>query len=98
MDGTRFLFNKGDTTIRWQSTDVEGADIIKQGHVCAIYDISLLHAHDAVLAMASDGNLNASVQWGEDGRIVWGSVHAMIGRMAHSQGGPDTTVERLAAS
>jgi hypothetical protein len=70
--GTRSLFNKGETAIRWQPTDGEGAEILKHGPLCAIYDSSVYADVDAVLALSSDDNLNAHVQMAEDEMQAFG--------------------------
>ena len=36
-DGSRTLFNKGDVSIRWPGADTEGALIVEQGPLCALY-------------------------------------------------------------
>ena len=66
-DGNRFLFNQGKTGIRWQEDDTEGKQIEEQGPLCAIYDGGLFMDSAAMHALASEDNLNASVQWREDG-------------------------------
>ena len=66
QEGTHSIFNNGEVPIRWQEADTEGAQILEQGPLCAMYGSSLLHDIDATSALASDDNLNAGVQWGED--------------------------------
>jgi hypothetical protein len=84
-EGIRTLFNNGDVPIRWQETDTEGLEIMARGPLCAIYDSSLLNDIDATNALASDDNLNAAVQWGEDEMQAFGRVHTMMDRLAPSQ-------------
>ena len=50
-DSNRTLFNKSDgLTIVWQPSDVEAAEISKQGPLCAIYESSIFEDLDAVSA------------------------------------------------
>ncbi len=63
MEGVHALFNNGEAGIRWQSADAGGADILKQGTLCAIRGSYLCHDNDAVLAQASEDDMSASVQW-----------------------------------
>ena len=97
-EGARSIFNKGDVPIRLQDTDTEGAQIIEQGPLCAMYDSSLLHDIDATSALASDDNLNAGVQWGQDEMQAFGRVHEMMVRLAPSQDGTALTLDSMLAS
>ena len=97
-EGVRSIFNKGDVRIRWQEADTEGAQILEQGPLCAIYGSSLLHDIDATSALASDDNLNAGVQWGEDEMQAFGRVHEMMERLAPSQEGTAATIDVMIAS
>ena len=74
----RYLCNQGEVLIKWQESDSEGAAIITQGPLCAIYTSDLLLNTDAMNALASDDNLNASVQLGEDEIQAFGRAHAMV--------------------
>jgi len=96
-DGKRTVFNKGEVHIRWQESDEEGLQIMHHGPMCAIYDSSLLHDTDAANALASDDNLNAAVQWGEDEMQAFGRVHEMMERTP-SQCGRPVTVDDMVAS
>ena len=93
-ESTRSVFNKGDVYIRWQETDTEGAQIIEQGPLCALYASSLLHDIDAASALASSDNLNASAQWAEDEMQAFGRVHEMMAR----QEGIPSTMDGMIAS
>ncbi|MDP6721474.1 MAG: hypothetical protein QGF59_22590, partial [Pirellulaceae bacterium] len=84
--------------IAWQSTDVVGADICKQGPLCAIYASSVFDDPDALNALASDDNLNSVVQLGEDEMQAYGRVCAMMSRLAHSQDAQATTIDTVVRS
>jgi len=98
-DGGRFLFNAGHAGIRWQETD-EGAQILEQGPLCVIYEYesSLFHDSDAMHALASEDNLNASMAWGDDEMQAFGRVHLLMGRLAPSQDDQSVTIAAVLAS
>ena len=73
-EGCRSIFNNGNVPIRWQEADTEGALILEQGPLCALYTSDLLHDLDATHALAADDNLNAGVQ-------AFGRVHEMMERL-----------------
>ena len=65
-DGGRTLYNDGKVPITWQDCDTEGQSIMEHGPMCAVYRSELFSDNDALVALASDDNLNAGVQMGED--------------------------------
>lgn len=98
QQGGRTLFNKGEVPIRWRDGDTEGAEIMSRGPLCAIYDSKLLDDPEALRALASDDNLNASVQWGEDEMQAYGRVHEVVERLAPSQDPPEESYGTVLAS
>ena len=64
--------------------------------MCQIYESSLLHDQDAATALASDDNLNATVQWGEDEMQSYGRGSDMVDRLANKDG--TTTIASLIAA
>ena len=79
-DGSRTLFNQGEVKIRWKDDDTEGATILEQGQVCAIYSSKLLQDEEAMNALCAEDNLNASVQWAEDEMQAFGRVDQIVRR------------------
>ena len=92
-EGGRTLFNDGKVAIRLRDDDDEGRLIKTKGPLCAVYDGELLRDNDAMNALTSEDNMNASVQLGEDEMVAFGKVHTMVSTMALSQGKESTTVE-----
>ena len=62
QDGGRTLFNEGWVPIRLREDDQDGADILEQGPVCAIYPSSLLDDEAAAQCLKSEDNPYAIVQ------------------------------------
>ena len=86
-DGGRALFNKQDgVPIVWKTDDYEGALIIEHGIKCQIYDSNLLYDTDAASALASEDNLNATVQWAEDEMQAFGRASEMVDRLSSADG------------
>jgi hypothetical protein len=97
QDGGRTLFNKQDgVPIVWKTDDYEGALILEHGIKCQIYDSSLLYDTDAASALASEDNLNATVQWGEDEMQAFGRASEMVDRLSSGDG--TTTIGLCIAS
>ena len=92
-DGGRTIMNEGNIPIKLQEDDSEGALILSQGPVCAIYDSSLLEDEAAARALASEDNLNASVAMEEDEMQAFGRVSVVFERMVQdSQNGTHAPV------
>ena len=51
--------------IKWQPSDVEGAEIRLHGPVGAIYNSAIFEDPDALVALASEYNLNDDIQMNE---------------------------------
>ena len=95
-EGNRTLFNKADTAmITWQPGDTEAIEIGKHGPVCAIFEEGIFEDPDAVNALCSDDNLNATVQLSEDEMQAFGRVDAMMNRMALSRGSGVVKVDQV---
>ena len=95
-EGNRTLFNKATTAmITWQPGDTEAIEIGKHGPVCAIFEENIFEDPDAVNALCSDDNLNATVQLSEDEMQAFGRVDAMMNRMALSQGSAVVKVDQV---
>ena len=77
----RCLFNQGQVPIEWRADDGEGRAIITDGPLCAIFTSDLLKDTAAMEALASDDNLNASVQMQEDEMQAFGRAHELVGRL-----------------
>ena len=56
-----------------QDNDEEGALILDQGPLCAIYSSDLLRDTAATHALNGEDNVNAGVQWGMDEMYVGNS-------------------------
>ena len=77
----RCLFNQGEVPIEWLADDGEGRAIITDGPLCAVFASDLLNDTAAMEALASDDNLNASVQMQEDEMQAFGRAHELVCRL-----------------
>ena len=86
-DGNRYLHNvQGpQSLIRWKPEDEEANMIQRRGPVCAIFRKELFDDADAMHALASQDNLNASVQMDEDEMQVFGRVCLLVDNIAASE-------------
>ena len=57
-EGSRTLYNDGLSPIKWLESDWDGANILEDRPVCAIYDSSLLLDIEAAMALAMRHNSN----------------------------------------
>ena len=80
-DGGRTIFDQNCLKIQLAEDDIEGAEIMEKGPMCAIYNGRLLQDFEAAQALAVDDNLNASVGWHEDEGQMYGRVHNMCDRL-----------------
>ena len=74
----RTVYNQGTLKIAYRPDDSEGPKIIEEGPICAIYGQKLWDDPEAAKALASDDNLNANVQMGEDELQAFGRVCRII--------------------
>jgi hypothetical protein len=65
-DGNRSLLNQGKIDIVLRDDDTDGHAIQTHGPLCVIYDSKLFEDQEAMLALASQDNLNADVQMAEE--------------------------------
>ena len=54
--------------------DEEGAELLKFGPMCVIYDCGLFDDEEAMLAICREDNKNAAVEWGEDEMQAFGRM------------------------
>ena len=76
--------------LKWKKDDQDAEMIQKNGPLCAVFEADIWKDPDAVNALASDDNLNATVQMGEDEMQAFGRVDTMYGRMVQTQRGGKT--------
>ena len=55
-DGTHTVYNRGEDPIRWRDADTEGAQIIEQGPLCAMYSRRMFKDIEATDALANADN------------------------------------------
>lgn len=79
-DGNRFLYNQQDvqTSIRLKPSDAEGKLTQTEGPLCAIFRPDLFKDPEAMTALTSQDNLNASVQMEEDEMTAFGRVNTTV--------------------
>ena len=79
-DGNRFLYNQQDvqSSIRLKPSDAEGKLTQSEGPVCAIFRPDLFKDREAMTALTSQDNLNASVQMEEDEMTAFGRVNTTV--------------------
>ena len=99
--GDHTLFKEiGAPPIAWKSCDLEAMEIRKRGPLCAIYESTIFEDLEALSALASDGNLNSTVELGEDEMQAFGRVDQMFERMFQKRQGDaktEITVEKSVA-
>ena len=55
-DGNHTVYNRGEDPIRWRDADTEGAQIIEQGPLCAMYSRRMFKDIEATDALANADN------------------------------------------
>ena len=91
----RNLFNQGQVPIEWRADDGEGRAIITDGPLCAIFTSDLMEDTAAMEALASDDNLNASVQMQECEMQAFGRAHEMVGRLHPDRDAKEDTISKM---
>ena len=82
-DGYHTLFNKKKgKSVRHQKGDTEGAEILKRGVSCVVYDKSIWEDSEAVPALASIAKLNSKIDAGEDEMHAFGRIDELYSLMS----------------
>ena len=98
-DGSRSLFNRGETPIKLQEGDIEGAFIIEEGPWCAIYESRLFSDAQVMQALASDDTMNERMEDFIEGKLqAFDHVHRVMAMMVSRQGGQQFTVKGMLTS
>ena len=79
-------------------TEMLRPKIREHGPLCAIYEKDLFDDHAAIVALASDDNLNASIQWSEDEMQAFGRVHNIMEEPDNAKADEQTVLNHLQVS
>ena len=94
-DGHRCLWNDMKEPIKWLETDTEGHEILEHGPVCQIFEEELFEDKDAFIALASEDNMNAGIQLGEDEMQGFGRVHQIVTLMGVDKVNVPSVLEKI---
>ena len=85
-DGNRYLYNNQgpQSSLRLKPCDAEGMLTQTEGPLCAVFRADAFRDSDAMTALASEDNLNASVQMEEDEMQCFGKVSLLVDTRGHT--------------
>ena len=95
QEGNRGLWNDKKVPIKWLDKDEEGLLILEQGPICQIFEEGLFEDKDALIALASEDNMNAGIQLGEDEMQAFGRTHQLITKLGDQKFTDASVLEKI---